>query len=116
MSDRPPARSAELRAAHILELAANNGLGIDEVEDPGLPAARLAKQARDAVLRVGCASAVKLRPGQTCAICTREVAGRPIRTESIGRGDADVVVCSGWGCDLSQDARRHSFGRGDPTV
>lgn len=133
------ARDLELRAAHILELAAINGLMIDEVGDPSVEAVRLARRARDAVLRAGCSSAVKLEaaamlrdgwrprqkmillpakiskgsPGQSCAVCARDMTDRPVRVESIGRGDADVLMCAGWGCDREQRPTEgnHSFGR-----
>lgn len=133
-------RALGLRAAHILELAAINGLPIDEVGDPDVRAVRLARRARDAVLLVGCSSAVKLEaaamlrdgwrprqkmtllptrvsegpPGKSCALCARDVAGRPVRVEPIGQADGDVLVCAGWGCDQGHRPREgnHSFGRG----
>ncbi len=132
-------RDLKRHAAYLLDLAANNGLAVEEVGDPNAAAVALARKARDAVLRAGCSSAVKLeaaamlRDGweprrklrllpaplrlgaarQCCAICTRDVSGRPIRLEELGRGGAEVVVCAGWGCDRTSREGNHSFGLGD---
>lgn len=105
-------RDLELRAAHILELAAINGLLIDEVGDPSMRVVQLARRARDAVLRP--ARTFGGSPGKSCAFCARGVAGRPVRVEPIGRADGGVLVYAGWGCDQDQRLREgnHSFGRG----
>ncbi len=131
-------RKVGLGAVHILELAANSGLTLEEVGDPSEESLRLAKRARRAVMRAGCCSAVKLEAaamlregwlpgqklakipsrvftgsaGQSCAICARDVSGRLVCVDELGRGGAGVVVCSGWGCDLPSREGNHSFGHG----
>jgi len=132
------------QAIWALEAAASSGLTLHEVIDSGSMPARLARKACDAVMRTGCASAVKLEAaamlrdgwspgrsmtfsparsidqvggsGKACAVCARDVSGRPVKIESLGRGGADVVVCSGEGCDRSPREGRHSFGRGDRMI